>query len=51
LSPAALINLPILYRNAKNPALLRRLARLTAIVSAAGIAVLVLQEYAWKIRP
>jgi len=46
---SALINLPILYRNARNPALLKRLASVTVLVATAGIAVLVLQEYIWKI--
>jgi uncharacterized membrane protein (DUF4010 family) len=46
---SALINLPILYRNARNPALLKRLASVTVMVAISGIAVLVLQEYIWKI--
>jgi uncharacterized membrane protein (DUF4010 family) len=46
---SALINLPILYRNARNPALLKRLASVTVMVATSGIAVLVLQEYIWKI--
>jgi uncharacterized membrane protein (DUF4010 family) len=42
---SALINLPILYRSVKNPALLKRLTRYTVMLAAIGIAVLVLQEY------
>lgn len=45
---SALINLPILQRAAKNPALSRRLAILTVVLSAVGVAFLVLQEYYWK---
>jgi uncharacterized membrane protein (DUF4010 family) len=45
---SALINLPILQRSAKNPALLRKLAILTVVLSAVGVAFLVLQEYCWK---
>jgi uncharacterized membrane protein (DUF4010 family) len=45
---SALINLPILYRNIKNPALLRRLTTLTTIVALVGVALLILQEYIWK---
>lgn len=47
---SALINLPIIQRNAKNPILFRRLAVLTVTLSAIGIAVLVLQEYVWIFR-
>ncbi|MGA7629529.1 MAG: DUF4010 domain-containing protein [Terriglobales bacterium] len=42
---SALINLPILYRSVKNPALLKRLSVFTAIVAVVGVALLVLQEY------
>jgi uncharacterized membrane protein (DUF4010 family) len=42
---SALINLPIIQRSAKNPALSRRLALLTVVLSAIGVAVLALQEY------
>ena len=42
---SALINLPIIHRNARNLALSRRLAVLTATLSAIGVAVLALQEY------
>jgi uncharacterized membrane protein (DUF4010 family) len=45
---SALINLPILQRAAKNLALSRRLAILTVVLSAVGVAFLVLQEYYWK---
>jgi uncharacterized membrane protein (DUF4010 family) len=47
---SALINLPIIQRNAKNPALSRRLAVLTAALSATGVAVLALQEYCAMFR-
>jgi uncharacterized membrane protein (DUF4010 family) len=42
---SALINLPIIQRNAKNSALSRRLAVLTVSLSAIGVGVLALQEY------
>jgi uncharacterized membrane protein (DUF4010 family) len=42
---SALINLPILYRTAKNPALSRRLAAVTVLVSVVGVVVLALQGY------
>jgi uncharacterized membrane protein (DUF4010 family) len=42
---SALVNLPILYRSVKNPALLKRLTRYTVILAVIGIAVLILQEY------
>jgi hypothetical protein len=42
---SALINLPIIHRNAKNAALSRRLSVLTVVLSVIGLAVLVLQEY------
>jgi len=42
---SAVINLPILYRNVKNPALLKRLSIFTTIVAIVGIALLVMQEY------
>jgi uncharacterized membrane protein len=42
---SALINLPILYRTAKNPALSRRLAAVTVLVSVIGVVVLALQGY------
>src|SRR5580700_6132345 len=37
---SALVNLPIIQRNAKNPTLSRRLALLTVVLSAIGVAVL-----------
>jgi len=42
---SALINLPIIHRNAKNPRLSRRLTVLTVVLSLIGVAVLALQEY------
>jgi hypothetical protein len=42
---SALINLPIIHRNAKNPALSRRLAVLTIALSAIGIIVLMIQGH------
>jgi uncharacterized membrane protein (DUF4010 family) len=42
---SALINLPIIQRNAKNPTLSRRLAVMTVVLAAVGVAVLLLQEY------
>jgi len=42
---SALINLPIINRNAKNPALSRKLTALTVALVVVGIAVLALQEY------
>jgi len=41
----ALINLPILSRNTKNPALSRRLTILTVTLSVIGIVFLVFQDY------
>jgi uncharacterized membrane protein (DUF4010 family) len=42
---SALINLPIIYRVAKNPALSRKLAVLTAALCGVGVFVLALQDY------
>jgi uncharacterized membrane protein (DUF4010 family) len=42
---SALINLPIIHRNARNSTLSRRLAVLTVALSVVGVAVLALQEY------
>lgn len=47
---SALINLPIIYRNAKNPALSRRLTAITVVLSVLGIAFLALQQFYWPIR-
>jgi uncharacterized membrane protein (DUF4010 family) len=44
---SALVNLPIIHRNAKNPSLSRQLATLTVVLSTIGTAVLVFQEYKW----
>lgn len=41
---SALVNLPIIQRNANNPALARRLTVITALLSVVGIIVLVVQE-------
>jgi uncharacterized membrane protein (DUF4010 family) len=46
---SALINLPILYRHARNPALLKRLTAVTVMLATIGIAVLIVQGYIWKI--
>lgn len=48
---SALVNLPIIYRNAQNPQLSKRLTVLTLILSGIGVGVLVLQRYVsflWK---
>jgi uncharacterized membrane protein (DUF4010 family) len=42
---SALVNLPIIHRNAKNPSLSRRLTVFTVALSVLGIVFLVLQEY------
>jgi hypothetical protein len=42
---SALVNLPIIHRTAKNPALSRQLAMLTILLTVIGIAVLILQEH------
>ncbi|MGB6545285.1 MAG: DUF4010 domain-containing protein [Candidatus Acidiferrales bacterium] len=42
---SALINLPIVQRNAKNPALSRQLTLLTIALTAIGVAVLALQDH------
>jgi uncharacterized membrane protein (DUF4010 family) len=47
---SALVNLPIIYRNAKNPALSRRLTVLTVALSVLGIVVLGLQKFYWPFR-
>jgi uncharacterized membrane protein (DUF4010 family) len=47
---SALVNLPIIYRNAKNPALSRRLTVLTVTLSVLGIAVLALEQFHWPFR-
>jgi hypothetical protein len=44
---SALINLPIIARNAKNPALSRRLMVLTVLLSGIGVAFLAFEEYRW----
>ena len=47
---SALINLPIIARQAKNAALTRRLALLTVALAALGVAVLILREYNWLLK-
>lgn len=47
---SALINLPIIHRNAKNPALTRRLFVLTIGLSVIGIAILIVQSHLWFLR-
>jgi len=47
---SALVNLPIIYRNAKNPVLSRRLTVLTVALSVLGIVVLALQQIQWPFR-
>jgi uncharacterized membrane protein (DUF4010 family) len=47
---SALINLPIIQRQAKNPALSRQLTMLTLALTLLGIAVLLLREYHWLLK-
>jgi uncharacterized membrane protein (DUF4010 family) len=47
---SALINLPIIERQAKNPALTQRLAKLTVALAIIGVVVLLLREYRWLLR-
>lgn len=47
---SALINLPLIYRNAKNYALSRRITVVTLILVVIGIACLAVQEYHWPFR-
>ena len=47
---SAFINLPIIARQARNPALTRRLATLTVSLMILGVAVLLLREYQWLLR-
>ncbi|MGC1493041.1 MAG: DUF4010 domain-containing protein, partial [Candidatus Acidiferrum sp.] len=44
---SALINLPIIQRQSHNPALTRRLAVLTVLLTLLGVAVLLLREFHW----
>jgi uncharacterized membrane protein (DUF4010 family) len=46
---SALINLPLIYRNAKNRPLSRRITVVTLILVVIGIAFLALQEYHWPL--
>ena len=47
---SALINLPIIYRNLKNPSLSRRLTILTLILCGIGMGVLISQHYVLLLR-
>ena len=47
---SALINLPIIQRQAKNSALFRRLTMFTLALTVLGIAVLLLREYHWLLK-
>jgi uncharacterized membrane protein (DUF4010 family) len=47
---SALVNLPIIHRNAKNPSVSRRLAICTVVLSMVGVASLVLEQYHWPFR-
>lgn len=47
---SALINLPIIQRQAENSALTRRLAMLTLALTVLGVAVLLLREYRWLLK-
>jgi uncharacterized membrane protein (DUF4010 family) len=47
---SALINLPIIQRQAHNPALARRIATLTVALTLLGVAVLLLREFHWLLR-
>jgi uncharacterized membrane protein (DUF4010 family) len=44
---SALVNLPIIHRNAKNPSVSRRLAAFTVVLSLVGLACLALEQYHW----
>ena len=46
---SALVNLPIIHRNAKNPSVSRRLAILTVVLSVVGLACLVLEQHYWPL--
>ena len=47
---SALINLPIIQRQANNPVLTRRLTTLTVALAILGVAVLLLREHRWLLR-
>ena len=47
---SALVNLPIIHRNARNPSASRRLAICTVVLSMVGVASLVLEQYYWPFR-
>lgn len=47
---SALVNLPIIHRNAKNPSVSRRLAILTVALSVVGLACLILEQHYWPFR-
>jgi uncharacterized membrane protein (DUF4010 family) len=47
---SALVNLPIIHRNAHNPSVSRRLAIFTVALCLVGLACLVLEQYHWPSR-
>jgi uncharacterized membrane protein (DUF4010 family) len=47
---SALVNLPIIQRQARNRALFRKLAAFTIALAVLGIAVLLLREYRWLLK-
>lgn len=47
---SALLNLPIIHRNAENPSVSRRLAILTVALSLAGLACLIFEQRFWPFR-
>ncbi len=47
---SALINLPIIYKGAKNPAVIRRLTVVTVALSVLGIVFLALQQIYWPVK-
>jgi uncharacterized membrane protein (DUF4010 family) len=44
---SAMVSLPIIHRNAKNPSVSRRLAIFTVVISMVGLACLVLEQHYW----
>jgi uncharacterized membrane protein (DUF4010 family) len=47
---SALINLPIIQRQAKNPVLTRRISAITVMLTLLGVAVLFLREFHWLLK-